>query len=266
MQMDKLAQIVLHKREEIARRRRHPYRSACTTVRDGAAIVQALRRPAGEPLRVIAEIKFRSPSRGVIRARTVGAVATLAQAYRRGGASALSVLADQRHFGGTPLDVRRAGRASGLPVLYKGFVLDPLQVELAARAEASMVLLIVRCLRPETLGALIEAAERWGLVPLVEVASATELEVALDSPASVIGVNARDLRNFTLDRNRAARLVAAIPSDRLALWLSGVRDKADFRQVAASRADAVLIGEGLMRTGDPETQLRSWREDAACGG
>ena len=263
---DYLAAIVERKRAEI--RRRLARASKGTVALDtssadrGARAVRALRREAGALPRVIAEVKFRSPSAGVIRARGVGDVERVARAYERGGAAAVSVLADGPGFGGSPLDVRRAARAVSVPVLFKEFVLDPVQVDLARAVGASLVLLLVRVLEGSALDELVSAVRERGMEPVVEAAGPEELERAIDTGATIVGVNARDLRTFQVDVAAAARALAAVPPDRIAVFMSGIRDAEGLARVARGRADAVLVGEGLMRAADPCEKLREILEDA----
>lgn len=220
-----------------------------------AELLAPLRRAAGQPPRVIAEIKLRSPSAGVIRARQPGELAQIAAGYERAGAAAVSVLCDGQGFGGSPLDVRRVAARIQLPVLFKEFVLEPVQVDVARATGASYVLLLVRVLSDRELARLIREVRTRGLEPVVEAADAEELERALASEATIVGINARDLRSFDVDPGRAGALVERIPPDRIAVFMSGVRSREDFVRVSATRADAVLIGEGLMRERDPGAKL-----------
>lgn len=215
----------------------------------------ALRRRTGEPPRVIAEIKRRSPSRGQLRERARGDVQAIARAYVAGGAAAVSVLCDGPGFGGSPLDLRRAARSVAVPLLFKEFVLDEIQIELARAVGAHMVLLLVRALPPERLHQLVAAASRAGLAAVVEAADARELAVALQTDATIVGVNARDLGSFQIDSGAAQRALVDIPAHRIAVHMSGVRTRADFQSIARGRADAVLIGESLMRAAAPDRLL-----------
>ncbi|HEY6879212.1 MAG TPA: indole-3-glycerol-phosphate synthase [Polyangiales bacterium] len=256
--VDHLARIVDRKRGEVARRIRRAgtfVRLAAESPLPSPGAIDALRRPAGQKPRVIAEIKLRSPSAGEIRARQVGEVTRIATGYRRGGAAAISVLADGPGFGGCPLDVRRAVQASGARVLFKEFVLDAVQVDCARALGASYVLLLVRVLSDRELARLIHEVRARGLEPVVEAADGDELTRALATEATIIGVNARDLRSFDVDAGRAGELVDRIPPSRVAVFMSGVRSPEDFARVTATRADAVLIGEGLMRAPDPGERL-----------
>lgn len=253
---DYLTEILARKRLEIARRKR---RGASTV--DGAdpsrgsRALAALARNEGATLNVVAELKFRSPSAGQIREWKPGEGVRVARAYEQAGAAVVSVLADGPGFDGSSLEVRRVASAIARPVLYKEFVLDPIQVDLAYAMGASLVLLLVRALSSDELARLSEAIRQRGMEPVVEAASEAEIDAALAMDAKIIGFNARDLATFRVDLDEAARLVERIPPDRTAVFMSGVRSKEDFDHVAATRADAVLIGEGLMRADDPGAAL-----------
>ncbi|MFW2387886.1 MAG: indole-3-glycerol phosphate synthase TrpC [Polyangiales bacterium] len=256
---DFLSTILARKRLENERRRRHvaamrPTERAPQPERAESGI-RALRRTSGKPPSVLAEVKFRSPSAGEIRPWSPGEGVRLAEGYARAGASAVSVLADGPGFGGSPLLVRRVAKAVQVPVLYKGFVLDSVQVDLAYDVGASLVLLLVRALDDGELRALIDAIRALGMEPVVEAASAAEVDRAVAASSTIIGVNARDLGSFKVDMAAARECVSQIPADRLAVFMSGVRTVDDFREVAQGRADAVLIGEGLMRSKDPGARL-----------
>jgi len=256
---DFLSEILLRKRRENERRRRHlaalraverpPQRERSERG------IQALRRAPGAAPAVLAEVKFRSPSAGEIRPWSAGEGVRVAQAYERAGAAAISVLADGPGFGGSPLLVRRVAKAVRVPVLYKGFVLDSIQVELAYDVGASLVLLLVRALGDEELHALIEQIRGLGMEPVVEAASSVEVDRAVAAGSTIVGVNARDLGTFQVDMGAARECIARIPAGCVAVFMSGVRSADDFREVAQGRADAVLIGEGLMRSEDPGARL-----------
>lgn len=218
--------------------------------------MEALRRQPGQLPAAIAEFKRSSPSAGVIRARQRGDVERIARQYVAAGARAVSVLCDGPGFRGSPLDVRRAALATPAPVLFKEFVLDEIQIELARSMGAHMVLLVVRALPAARLHALVEATCAAGMAPVVEAADAAEVRVALATRARIVGVNARDLRTFEVDVDAAGVALSAIPADRVAVHMSGVRTRDDYVQLSRGRADAVLIGEGLMRAADPGQRLR----------
>jgi indole-3-glycerol phosphate synthase len=263
---DYLGPILARKRREVARRHAHAAlrRSAASGTAAaewedrGALAIERLRRSTGAAPHVIAEIKMRSPSAGSIRRRTPGIVQAVAREYVQGGAAAVSVLCDGPGFGGSPLDLRRAAGAISAPLLFKEFVLDPIQVTLARSVGAHMVLLLVRALDPRSLADLVDEVIRQRMAPLVEAADEDELEIGLATRATLVGVNARDLRTFRVDPERARRAIARVPSERVAVHMSGVVSSDDLRAVAASRADAVLIGEALMRAPSPSALLREW--------
>ena len=256
---DYLSAILQRKRRENERRHRHAAArgpvSREAEPRRAERAIHALRRRDGRPPSVIAEVKFRSPSAGEIRPKAPGEAVAVARGYERGGAAAVSVLADGPGFGGSPLLVRSVAAAVEVPVLYKGFVLDPIQVDLAFDVGASLVLLLVRALDDSQLRSLIARIRELGMEPVVEAANAEEVDRALAAGSTIVGVNARDLSTFRVDKEAAAACVARIPSDHVAVFMSGVRSDDDFRGVAEGRADAVLIGEGLMRAADPGVRL-----------
>jgi indole-3-glycerol phosphate synthase len=221
------------------------------TVRDALG---ALRRPPGTALRLVAELKFRSPSAGPL-SRVLGP-AERSRAYERAGASMISVLTDRRWFDGSFEFLSEARRNVSVPLLCKDFVVDPAQIERAWAAGADAVLIIVRCAPDkDALCRLVGAACTVGIEPLLEVTDEHELEAAVATGARMVGVNARDLDTLAIDTNRAARVLAAVPPSIVAIHLSGVRDAASVGRVAATRADAALIGEALMRNDDPEPLL-----------
>jgi len=204
----------------------------------------------GGDVSVIAEFKRRSPSAGDLAgdADPLG----IGEAYREGGAAALSVLTDEPHFGGRLEDLRAAREASGLPVLRKDFVIDPVQIVEARGAGADAVLLIVRALSASRLSELLDAARELGMDALVEVHDGPELETAVNAGARTIGVNARDLSSFEVDLDRCRELVGRVPADRVAVAESGIRGAEDVARMGRAGADAVLVGSTLMRRGAEE--------------
>ncbi|MDF2693504.1 MAG: Indole-3-glycerol phosphate synthase [Labilithrix sp.] len=226
----------------------------------GASVVSRLVRQRSEPLRLVTEIKRRSPSAGPLSTKL--SVAERALAYARGGAAMISVLCDARFFDGGwshLAEARAALDAAALatPLLAKEFVLDGRQIEEAAASGADAVLLIARIVDHVALAVLVRQARALGLEPLVEVVTEDELSAALDADAKVIGVNARDLDTLEMDAPRAARVLSRIPDDRVAIHLSGLKGPDDVAAVAKTRADAALMGEALMRKDDPGPLLRS---------
>jgi len=212
-----------------------------------------LARAAGEGLRFIAEIKRRSPSAGALSTRL--SVAERARAYERGGAHMVSVLCDATFFDGSPDHLSQARGATSLPLLFKDFVIDEVQLDVARCYGADAVLLIARCLEPSRLRALARGARERDLEVLVEVHAPAEVGVALDAGATLVGVNARDLDTLEMHAEQARRIVAELPDGVTRVHLSGLSSEEHVRAVAASRADAALIGECLMRQDDPTLLL-----------
>jgi indole-3-glycerol phosphate synthase/phosphoribosylanthranilate isomerase len=209
----------------------------------------ALRRPG---LGAIAEIKRRSPSAGDLRPDADPA--RIAPAYAAVGAAAISVLVDER-FAGTWDDLRAARAATDAPLLAKGFFSTPDDLRTAKRAGADAVLLLLRDLDDATATALMDEASRLGLDTLVEAHDRPELERAIALQAPVVGVNARDLATFAIDRAAQLELVAAIPSDRLVIAESGIASRAQGAAAELAGADAILVGSTLMRAPDPAAKL-----------
>jgi indole-3-glycerol phosphate synthase len=212
----------------------------------------ALQEPG---ISVIAEFKRRSPSAGALR--QAPDLHELVSSYERGGASALSVLTEEKHFDGTLEDLGAARAACGLPILRKDFIVDEYQLYEAKVARADAVLLIVAALEPEELSALNERAQTLGLDVLVEVHDREELRTALVVGAELIGINNRDLRDFSVDVERTAKLMGEIPSDVTVVSESGIAEAEQLGKLKDAGVDAVLIGETLMRSADPEAALRT---------
>ena len=210
---------------------------------------EALRRPG---LTAIAEVKRRSPSAGDLRP---GAdPAALARAYEAVGAAAVSILVDER-FGGTWDDLRAARRAASLPLLAKGFFSSEDDLRTAREAGADAVLLLLRDLDDATARLLLDAATELGLETLVEAHDAEELDRAVALDARVLGINARDLSTFRIDRARQLRLVVQAPRDRVVIAESGIESRAQGAAAELAGADAMLVGSALMRAEDPAAKL-----------
>lgn len=207
---------------------------------------------AGPGVSLIAEVKRASPSKGPL-APDLDA-AKQAAAYVSGGAAAVSVLTEPEQFLGSLLDLADVA-ALGVPALRKDFVVDPYQVWEARAAGASAVLLIVAALDEPTLGLLHAEAQAAGLDVLVEIHDEAEAEAARRIEARIVGVNARDLRTFELDRDGFARLRAHLDDGVIAVSESGVRDADDVRRAAMDGADAVLVGESLVTAADPQAAV-----------
>ncbi|WP_234357241.1 indole-3-glycerol phosphate synthase TrpC [Streptomyces sp. NBRC 110028] len=209
--------------------------------------VAALRHPAG--VRVIAEIKRASPSKG--RLAEIGDPAGLAAGYEAGGAAAISVLTEERRFGGSLADLDAVRARVRVPVLRKDFVVTPYQVWEARAHGADLLLLIVAALHQRDLVSLVKLAGEVGLTPLVEVHDAEEADRAVAAGAPVIGINARDLRTLTIDRALFPRLAHRVPDDLVRVAESGIRGPEDVAACAGWGADAVLVGETLVKDGSP---------------
>jgi indole-3-glycerol phosphate synthase len=219
----------------------------------------AVRRGPDGP-RLIGEVKRRSPSKGDIRIDLDPAA--LAGAYAAGGASAVSVLTEPRHFAGSPDDLLAVRAAVDLPVLRKDFIVDRYQVWEARAWGADAVLLIVAALDPPALRALLDQAAEAGLDALVEVHTLAEAELAAGAGATLVGVNARDLATLEVDPDRFAAVRRALPSGTVLVAESGIRDPAGVRAAAEAGADAVLVGEALVRSDDPASAVRDLLDGA----
>jgi indole-3-glycerol phosphate synthase len=221
-------------------------------------------RPFGEAvtrpgLSLIAEFKRRSPSAGEIRAGV--SPAEIAQAYEQGGAAALSVLTDGPSFGGSLEDLAQAREACVLPVLQKDFIVDRYQLYEAAVAGADAVLLIVAALDREKLASLYDEARGLDVDVLVEVHSEDELESALTVDADIIGINNRNLEDFSVDVGTTFELITDVPAGKAVVSESGLSDRATLEELERVGVDAVLIGEALMRSEDPAAKVRELTAD-----
>src|SRR3954465_3984016 len=253
--MSVLEKIVDDTREEGDRRRQTVPLSqleAAIAVRpEGRPFTEALGRPG---VSLIAEHKRRSPSAGDIR---VGAsVGDIVSAYERGGAAALSVLTEPFHFGGGLDDLREARGATTLPVLRKDFIVDPYQLYESAAVGADAILLIVAALELPDLDMLLQEARALDLDALVEVHDERELETALEIDADVLGINNRDLSDFSVDIERPYDLLADVPAGKTVVSESGFSRREQLDELERVGVDAVLIGETLMRAPDIEAAVR----------
>jgi indole-3-glycerol phosphate synthase len=208
-------------------------------------------------LAVIAEVKQRTPSMGVLTSDYQPA--RLAASYERGGAAAISVLTHRAGFGGAVDHLDAVRQATSLPILRKDFISEPYQVVEARAHGADAVLLIVAALAPHSLADLINVANHHGVAALVEVHNAAEARVAVEAGAQLIGVNHRDLRTFDVDLTLTERLRPLIPHDRVLVAESGIKERADARRMLEAGVDAILIGEVLMRATDPAAIIRELR-------
>jgi indole-3-glycerol phosphate synthase len=254
--MTVLERIVEDTRAEVDRRRHATpladLEAALADRPEGRPFSEALLRPG---ISVIAEHKRRSPSAGVIRDGAT--VREIVGAYERGGAAAVSILTEPFHFGGSLDDLREARAAGGLPVLRKDFVVDRYQLYETAAAGADAVLLIVAALEPQALYDLLREARALDLDALVEVHDERELEVALDVEADVLGINNRDLADFSVDIERTYELLSDVPAGKTVVSESGFSTREELDELERVGVDAVLIGETLMRADDVEAACRA---------
>lgn len=258
--MTLLDEILAHKRGEVEEaKRREPPEQVAERARLRPEPPRGLRRAllASPPPAVIAEIKRRSPSRGEIR-RDLDP-AGIAKAYADAGAAAISVLTDDRYFGGSLAVLAAVRRATELPILRKDFVVDAYQVDEARAAGADAVLLIVAALEPDRLRALRDHALALELDALVEVHDEAELDVARAAGADLIGINNRDLRSFATDLTVTERLAPRAPAGAVVVAESGILSYADVRRLQEAGARAFLVGESLMREADVGLALRRIR-------
>ncbi|MFD7920348.1 indole-3-glycerol phosphate synthase TrpC [Streptomyces sp. NPDC059740] len=207
----------------------------------------------GDDIRVICEVKRSSPSKGALAA--IADPAGLAADYEAGGAAVISVLTEQRRFGGSLADLEAVRARVDIPVLRKDFIVTAYQLWEARAHGADLVLLIVAALEQEALVSLIERAESLGLTPLVEAHDEDEVARAVDAGAKIVGVNARNLKTLEVDRGTFTRVAPEIPDHIVKVAESGVRGPHDLIAYAHDGADAVLVGESLVTGKDPRTAV-----------
>lgn len=207
-------------------------------------------------VRVIAEVKRKSPSKGNLS--EIQDPAELAAAYERGGAAVISVLTEERHFGGSLADLDAVRTAVNLPILRKDFTVDEYQIWEARAHGADLILLIVAALDDDTLVSFLELTERLGMNALVETHTAEEVRRAVAAGARIIGVNVRNLKTLEIDRSVFPALAGLIPGNAVVVAESGVRDLSDVELFVAEGARAVLVGEALVRHSNPESTVREF--------
>jgi len=254
--MSRLDPILAATREAVAARRAQTpaaeLERAAGQRTDFRPFAEALRGPG---ISVIAEHKRRSPSAGSIREDLT--LEQVLSAYERGGASALSVLTESPNFGGSLQDLTAARAGASLPILRKDFIVDPYQLLEAVAAGADAVLLIVAALEADALQSLHAEAAARGLVALVEVHDAPELDAALEIGANLIGINNRDLTTLEVDLETTYELVPHIPFGTTIVAESGFSSAGELHELTQAGVDAVLIGEALMRSPDIEAACRA---------
>jgi indole-3-glycerol phosphate synthase len=251
----RLEQLISATRQRLEHRKReHPISELEREVAErgeGRPFREALAHPGTS---LVAEYKRRSPSAGVIREGA--SVTEIVQAYERGGAAALSILTDEDHFGGSLADLREACAASSLPVLRKDFTVDPYQLYEARAAGADAVLLVVGALDQHELSRLYHDTHALDLDALVEIHNEEELERALELDVDVIGINNRNLEDFTVDLSHTFDLLADVPAGKTVVSESGIFSREQIEELESVGIDAVLVGEVLMRAGNPEFACR----------
>lgn len=226
--------------------------AAAVPARDGWA---ALGGPDAHrtQLKIIAEVKRKSPSKGELA--DIVDPAVLAQGYASGGAAVISVLTEQRRFGGSLADFDAVRAAVDVPLLRKDFTVDAYQIWEARAHRADLVLLIAAALNDAELAEFLALTHQLGMNALVETHTAEEIERAVAAGARIIGVNVRNLKTLAVDRSLFAGLAAKIPADAVIIAESGVRDADDVAAYAAAGANAILVGEALVRDRDPITAI-----------
>ncbi len=213
----------------------------------------ALRNRDGA-VKIISEVKRSSPSKGALA--QIPDPAALASVYEAGGASVVSVLTEQRRFHGSLADLDAVRAAVDIPILRKDFIVTPYQIHEARAHGADLVLLIVAALEQNALVSLLERTRSLGMEALVETHSRLEALRALDAGASIIGVNARNLKTLEVDRSTVEQVIDVIPQDVVAVAESGVAQAHDVFEYAKWGADAVLVGEALVTSGDPLSSIQ----------
>ncbi len=252
-----LDQIVADNLEELeSRKRSFPLKELQTVALEQPSPLDFASALHGNHIKLIAEVKKASPSRGVIRS-DFNPVA-IAQTYAANGAAAISVLTEARYFQGSLNHLRDIRKALGnrLPLLRKDFLCDPYQVYESRAYGADSVLLIVDILTPEKLKELLGLSHELGMSCLAEVHNNAELEITLKSGARIIGINNRDLTTLTVDLTTTERLRPLIPKDRTVVSESGIKDRSDMGKLQKWGVDAVLIGESLMSAPNIATKMK----------
>jgi len=253
-----LDRIVADKRLEVAAKKQsHPIEELRRVAAEQPPPLDFASALRGDGIRLIAEIKKASPSKGIIR-RDFNPV-EIARTYAASGASAISVLTDSKYFQGSLEylnDIRNALNDIKVPLLRKDFIIDSYQVYEAKACGADSLLLITAILTAGELKELLDLSHELGMQCLVEVHNETEVEIAVKSRAGIIGINNRDLSNFEVDLATTGRLKSLIPEDRVVVSESGIKDRDDIEQLKRWGVNAVLIGESLMSADDIAGKMR----------
>jgi len=248
-------------REDLAVRQREvPFAELKARVPDVAPALDPLPAFRAPGVSIIAEVKRKSPSKGALA--DIPDPASLAAQYATGGAAAISVLTERRRFGGSLADLDAVRGRVDVPVLRKDFIVDPFQLWEARAHGADLALLMVVSLADSQLADLMGLCDELGLTPLVEAHTAQEVGRAVDAGARLLGINARDLTTLNVDRSVFAELAPLVPEGTVRVAESGVAGPEDVAEYHAWGADVVLVGEALVRSGDPRTAVREFIETA----
>ena len=258
--MSILEEIFAHKKVEVKHAKQHTpttkLEAQASQARLPLDFLTALTNHDLPAPRLIAEVKYNSPSKGVFR-RDFDPI-SLATSYAQNGAAAISVLTDETYFGGHLETLRQVDALDlGLPLLRKDVIFDPYQILEARAYGASAVLLIVAMLTQSELVALIEKACAYHLTPLVEIHNEDELSRAIDAGAKIIGINNRDLHDFGVDLDVSVRLASKCPADKVLVSESGIKTRSDTKRLADAGVDAILVGESLVSAQDTGRKVRS---------
>jgi indole-3-glycerol phosphate synthase len=248
-------------REDLEQRKREtPIAELRSRTADAAPALNPLPAFREPGVSIIAEVKRKSPSKGELA--DISDPASLAGQYATGGAAAVSVLTERRRFGGSLADLDAVRAHVGVPVLRKDFIVDPYQLWEARAHGADLALLMVVSLSDGQLTELMGLCDELGLTPLVESHTADEVGRAVDAGAKLLGINARDLTTLKVDRAAFAELAPLVPEGTVRVAESGVSGPKDVAEYCAWGADVVLVGEALVRSGDPHTAVREFIEVA----
>lgn len=241
--------------DQAVREAKVPYAEIKAMSLDAPPARDAFAALSGPNVKVIAEVKRASPSKGDLA--EIAEPEVLAAAYEANGATMISCLTEQRRFKGSLADFDKVRAAVDIPMLRKDFTVNPYQIHEARAHGADVILLIVAALEQERLVSLMDRVESLGMTALVEVHTEEEAERAVAAGAKVIGVNARNLKTLEVDTNVFSTIAPALPNDVIKVAESGVRDKHDLLAYAGAGADAVLVGEGLVTAGNPGAACNS---------
>lgn len=257
-----LDEILKEKKEEVSKRKElYPVKLLEQSIYFSGTPVSLKKYLSREDLLgVIAEVKRKSPSKGMINEFIE--VETVSVGYMQAGASALSVLTDQKFFGGSSTDLTKARSCNFCPILRKDFIIDEYQVVEAKSIGADVILLIAAALSPEEILSLSAFAGSFGLEVLLEVHSLQELQSAPLDNVDIVGVNNRNLQTFAVDRNTSLELLPAIPSDKLKISESGIHEPSDLVELKRAGFDGFLIGERFMKETRPHDSCREFIEAA----